>query len=143
MHERSAVNDDKRFKPLGDAGLHRVSQIVTDKHLLPIHNMNYTKANELLTGRCHESRRIGNNTYLQRRPGGEIAVRLHRTDIVTYRPDGSVILDSGGWRTVTTKARINQYMPAECSLYQRDWEWYLERDGSDPIVFEDGMYATR
>lgn len=38
-----------------------------------------------------------------------IVVRYHNTNVITYRPDGSVEYESGGWRTLTTKDRMNAY----------------------------------
>lgn len=62
-----------------------------------------------------DSFKLENNTYLQRRerPGDRdaYAVKYHKTDIVTYEPDGSVILRNGGWFTMTTKQRIEAYAP--------------------------------
>lgn len=69
----------------------------------------YKQADEKLGAR--ESRKIANNTYLQRRSDGSIAVKLHATDVVVYHADGSCTLNTGGWKTVTTKARINDYAP--------------------------------
>lgn len=34
------------------------------------------------------------------------AIRLHGTDVVTFMPDDSIRLDSGGWQTPTTRERI-------------------------------------
>jgi len=68
------------------------------------------------------SRKLENNTYLQRREKG-IAVLLHETDVVTYLPDGSCVLNSGGWKTVTTKDRMNSYAP--CRIYSDKGVWYV------------------
>lgn len=70
-------------------------------------------------------RKLENNTYLERRNETMIAVRLHRTDVVTYHADRRIVLNDGGWRTVTTKDRINTYSPV--SVYQRSHVWYLSR----------------
>lgn len=55
------------------------------------------------------------NVYYRRsEPGslfGPIIVRYHETDIVTAYVDGSVSFDSGGWRTYTTKERMNDFLP--------------------------------
>lgn len=40
-------------------------------------------------------------------------VRLHQTDVVTYLPHGDIEVATGGWRTVTTKRRIEDYTPAD------------------------------
>ena len=72
-----------------------------------------------------DSRRIANNTYLERRANSDIAVKLHRTDVLTYHADGSVTLNSGGWQTYTTKARMNAYLPYGYRVYQRCFAWYV------------------
>ena len=95
--------------------------------------MTYHEAAAQLQGRCRESRKLQNNTYLQRRPGGDIAVRLHHTDVLTFSPSGEITLDTGGWHTVTTRDRINCYLPAPWSvgsersqtiLYRSDGRWH-------------------
>lgn len=83
--------------------------------------MRYTEANRLLFHRGHggriESRKLANNTYLERRPDDNdaLAIRLHNTDVVTlHRPTEDtelVTLDTGGWLTVTTKGRMHTYAP--------------------------------
>src|SRR5439155_16066680 len=47
-------------------------------------------------------------TSVTTEPDGTVAVRYHRTDVATLHPDGTVTLRTGGWRTVTTRRRINQ-----------------------------------
>ena len=85
-----------------------------------------------------KSERIGNNTLRVNYPDRE-AIRLHDTDILTFQAD-HVKLDSGGWRTHTTKARINQYLPSGVRVTQKDFEWFVE-DSRDHTVkpFVDGM----
>jgi hypothetical protein len=41
----------------------------------------------------------------------DYAVRLHRTDVVTYHPDGGWTVYAGGWQTMTTADRICRYSP--------------------------------
>jgi len=81
----------------------------------------YQAADERLTGRTPMRRKIGNNTWLKRR-GDDIAVRLHDTDVVVYHPDGSITLDTGGWFTVTTKARMNEHSPFGVSSVRGEWQ---------------------
>jgi len=100
--------------------------------------MNYQDAAALLTGRNHTSRKLANNTYLVRKDGDSFAVRLHATDIITLCPSGAVVLNSGGWKTPTTKARINDYAPAPVQIHQNKGLWYY-RDGS---LFQDGDTIT-
>src|SRR5262249_27597834 len=54
---------------------------------------------------------LENNTRLIR-CGDDYAVVLHSTAVVTIHQDGTYTLRTGGWRTVTTKDRINKYSPA-------------------------------
>ena len=58
-----------------------------------------------------ETRKIENNTHLQRRDSTTIAVMFWLTDVVTYNQDGTIILNSGRYQTVTTSARMNTYNP--------------------------------
>ena len=51
-----------------------------------------------------------------------LAIRLHSTDVVTYYPNGKIMIDSGGWRTVTTKDRINQFSPFH--IWSDKQVWY-------------------
>jgi len=98
----------------------------------------YEAADELLQGRCAQRRKIGNNTWLERR-GADIAVRLHDTDVVTYHDDGSITLDTGGWFTVTTKDRMNCCTPF--SIGSKRGEWYVvnDLDWDNPTPYRDGM----
>lgn len=81
--------------------------------------MRHNHADRLLHHRGHgcrmESRKLANNTYLERRDGDAIAVRLHSTDIITLHAPANgtelVTLDSGGWLTMTTKGRMHDYAP--------------------------------
>ena len=101
--------------------------------------MNYATAIEKLTGRCQQSRKLQNNTYLQRR-GQDIAVRLHSTDVVTFHPNGDVSLASGGWDTITTKDRIRSYSPFQLSTERGEAFLYLGRGQTVPFV--DGITVT-
>lgn len=106
--------------------------------------MNYYEANAKLTGRNSERRKLANNTYLERRStnnGTDIALRLHNTDILVYHANGDITLYTGGWRTVTTKARMNEFLSG-WSIGQSKGQWFLygSYTGNDPLcLYEDGM----
>ena len=70
----------------------------------------------------------GRATRIQRRDDGSIAIKYQATDVVTYREDGTIVLDSASWRTVTTKQRINEYTPAR--VIQTNGVWYFAAPGS-------------
>lgn len=102
--------------------------------------LTYSEAKEKLENSRTGRRKLKNNTYLEWRGVAAIAVRLHKTDVVTLHEDGSYTLNSGGWRTVTTKDRINTYAPV--SLFSDKGEWYVraKRDWDGPQWgFADGM----
>lgn len=82
--------------------------------------MNFQQASELLTGRCSQSRKLANNTWLERRDRSAIAVRLHSTDILIFFEDGRIEVSTGRWDTMTTRNRMNKYLP-------EPWHVYAER----------------
>lgn len=79
-----------------------------------------------------DRKKIAPNMYLERLDGtfpglpDRIGVRLHNTYVVTFHRSGAVSLDSGGWRTVTTKERINRYLAPRLSLFQEKHVWYVQ-----------------
>ena len=115
---------------------------------------NYEEAVEFLSkGRNHDNRPLVSNTRLERRDADTIAVRLYETDIVTFHSDGKITLNSGGWRTITTKDRINSFNPAYVSTDNGRWfilgtktypgETYVSRDWENPLsLFYDGMQVN-
>ena len=75
---------------------------------------------------------------------GLTAVRYHYTDVVKWDRD-VIILDSGGWQTVTTKRRMNQVSDAHnlgFRVYQRDFEWFVDFK-EKTLPFYDGMRLER
>lgn len=98
--------------------------------------MDMTTLERRLTGRCQHRRKMANNTWAIR-DGDDIVIRLHQTDIVRYKPNGDIVLDSGGWRTMTTKDRIGQFAPVR--VYQSDGEWWLTYHAGSLYAYADGM----
>ena len=80
--------------------------------------------------------KIGNNTYRIDTKDG-YKVRLHDTDVIEYKGN-TVILNSGGYRTNTTKDRINKYLPQNITLLQKNFEWYV-RKNDETVPFTDNM----
>ena len=95
--------------------------------------MNYKTACETLNNRT--SRKLENNTYLKRIDENTIGVLLHDTFVVKFTPK-TIELNSGGWRTPTTKDRINKY--GSCYVSQRNSIWYMD----DNSIFYDGMLVN-
>lgn len=69
-------------------------------------------------------RKLANNTYLQYVSASAYAVRLHDTNIITFYDDGRIMLNSGGWQTPTTKARLNEHLFG-WAIWQDTGIWYL------------------
>lgn len=99
----------------------------------------------MLAGTEHTShKKIANNTVRYTRPNGDVVTRLHLTDVVVKHPDGTFTLNSGGYRTMTTRARIEANSPAR--IYSDKGIWHV-RTGDDPdrpyrslgAPFVDGM----
>jgi hypothetical protein len=82
-----------------------------------------------------DRRKVGNNTYLERRDKDSVALRLHDTDIITETPAGYRV-NTGGWQTVTTKDRLNNWLPVR--IHQRNCVWYWQ----DGTPFTDGDLVT-
>ena len=62
-----------------------------------------------------------------------IGIKHHNTFIVKMYSNGVYELNNGGFKSRTTKKRINQYAPI--NIYQYDFEWYY----GDGKPFENGM----
>lgn len=109
----------------------------------------YQEAKNVIGNR--ESKKLANNTYLVHvqdpdRPSigkVDLAVRLHNTYIVIFRQDGKVVLNSGGWQTLTTRDRMNRYIPEPWRISQTQGIWYVTGYGhpeNKNRVYQDGMY---
>lgn len=85
--------------------------------------------------------KIANNTWRYcRASDGATVYRLHRTDIVQRMPDGRLILNSGGWQTVTTKDRLNSCM-GDYAVFSEKGHWYVCRRGdwAKRVCYFDGI----
>jgi len=82
-----------------------------------------------------KSKKLGHETWLEARENA-IAVRYHRTDVVTIHEDNTYELNNGGWATSTTKKRLNQYSPAK--IYQHKYSWYLWTP-EGPVSYFNGI----
>ncbi len=67
-----------------------------------------------------------------------VGIKYHNTVVVEILPDGGYVLDSGGWRTSTTKKRMNKYIDREFSVVQKHNEWFVKTPKGE-FPFEDGM----
>lgn len=104
---------------------------------LKIATNDYAELNDFLGSK--NEKKIGHNT-VARRNGEDIEIVLHWTAIVVVKPGNSVVLNSGGYRSATTKERINQFLPSGVSLFQKAGAWYLRFHATGEVVdFHDGI----
>lgn len=93
--------------------------------------MTFTQAREKLGNR--DSKKVANNTYLLKLQDAAgqfyIGLRLHNTVIIEFHDDRTVV-NTDGWQTVTTKARLNDYLPAG-RIFQKANVWYWNTVGPD------------
>lgn len=87
---------------------------------------------------------VQRNTFKFTRDG-ETVIRLHGTDIVRRLADGSVILNSGGWKTVTTKDRMNNNLPGGARIIQEKGVWYVSQGAwnGPRVPYFDGIQVPQ
>lgn len=93
------------------------------------------------------ARKVANNTFSYTTEDGCEVFRLHKTDVVTRLPDGRIKLDSGGWKSVTTKDRMNLFAGAGTDrfsnfcIFSGKGGWRVARRGEwdKSVAFYDGM----
>lgn len=99
--------------------------------------MNHAEAIKMVKGKRNSNRRkVGNNTYAEILHDNSVGIMLHSTYVVKIHEDNTYTLQTGGWQTVTTKDRINQYSPVR--VYQRNYEWFVKINGKE-YPFMEGM----
>lgn len=87
----------------------------------------------------------GTATSIAQETTGRVVVTYHRTVVAEKNIRNGVAcitLNSGGWLTVTTKRRINQFASEFCgnkfSVYQKAGDWFIQK-GDEVIPFVDGI----
>jgi hypothetical protein len=69
------------------------------------------------------SKMVQNNTVEIHLKDGTRIIRHFHTNIVTEKPNGNFVLNTNGWKSYTTKERLNQYAPVR--IWQEKGLWYL------------------
>lgn len=92
--------------------------------------------------------KIGKTATKVLNENGFTKVVYHNTAVVKFDQD-IIELNSGGWRTNTTKVRMNQasnQFGLGFHVFQRNGDWYVtvENNGQiDELTFGDGMIISR
>ena len=81
------------------------------------------------------------NTYIERVSDSCIAVRLHATRIAEFHSDNRIVLFARGYQTVTTKDRMNHFLPKNFAIWQKNNQWFIGEswDASKSTPFFDGI----
>lgn len=56
-----------------------------------------------------------------------IDIQYYQTGIVALCHD-KTLLRNGGWHSITTKQRLNEWLPMNMRIYQKDFTWYLQHN---------------
>lgn len=83
---------------------------------------------------CENTTKKGSYRDVSVEINGMVVHYYHQTPVVAEK-DGKYWLNSGGYRTSTTKERINRYCPFR--VFQ-DFEWYVKYN-NETLEFKDGM----
>lgn len=75
-------------------------------------------------------------TRFVRGADGVFHLEYHGSRIVTYHPDGTYTLDTCGYKTRTTKARLRKFGPL--NIRSKNGRWILNSQGGD-LEFFDGI----
>jgi hypothetical protein len=81
-----------------------------------------------IRGRAVECKPLGarNKSHANiRRESDDIVVRLYNTDIVRYKPDGSIIIRQGGYASQTTRKYLHAVLPM----------WFASHQGATTVAF--------
>ena len=84
-------------------------------------------------------------TTVARDDQGIMRVTYHSTHVFTTYPNGRIDLDTGGWKSVTTKARMNQasnQYSLGFHVWQENFSWFVDVDGHT-IPFEGNRLTIR
>lgn len=84
---------------------------------------------------------LASNTRLvQNDVDGPIELQLHGTPVVTWHPNGKVTLLTGGWRTTTTKARMNAALRnSPVQIIQKSRRWFVRWAQHSTYEFFEGF----
>lgn len=67
-----------------------------------------------------------------------IVAKYHGNIVATFTPDHNVYT-SAGWKTLTTKERINWFLPDGFRVYQERSMWHLSKFGVGSWIWQDGI----
>ena len=84
-----------------------------------------------------QTQTIGRTATKVEHRGLETFVRYHNTDVVQF-DSLYITLNTGGWKTATTKLRMNQasnQFNLGFSVYQKDFQWFVVIPQGETLEF--------
>jgi len=88
---------------------------------------------------------VGTHQTTVRGDNGAISVVYWYTEVVKVTPC-NIVLNTGGWETVTTKTRMNQasnQFGLGFNVYQKNWNWFVEYKGKTHEFKGDSITLKR
>ena len=76
--------------------------------------------------------------------GPVVTIKLHG-NVIAWLQSGMMFVTPAGWTTSTTKSRLNALLRQftnGASIYQKDFEWFLNANGETREVFSDSTLAV-
>ena len=81
-----------------------------------------------------KSKLIARNTLEYHTESGDRVIQLHMTPILRFKPDGRIVIDTGGYNTTTTRSRLRVYLPENWYVYTERGVLYLSGpNGAVPV----------
>ena len=78
-----------------------------------------------------------------RREGKDTCVRYHNTDVVRFDDSRlKIVLNTGSWKTATTKTRMNQasnQFGLDYGVYQKKGDWFVDYKGKTIPFINDEL----
>ena len=92
-----------------------------------------------------QTQTIGTHKTAIYNSGTYTVVKYHYTDIVEFN-EHEIVLNTGGWATVTTKLRMNQasnQFDLGYHVYQKNYDWFVDYKGETIKFKGEGIILTR
>ena len=92
-----------------------------------------------------QTTQLGRHATTVATENGWTRITYHQTVVVKFN-QRTVVLNSGGWMTATTKTRMNQasnQFDLGFQVFQKDFGWFVERPDGETVDFGNGMEFGR
>ena len=80
---------------------------------------------------------IAGNTRIVKTERG-FGIMFHSTVIFNVSKSNRAILNNGGWESVTTKKRLNEYLPTGYYIFQKKGDWFLKKPDGTKQPYQNG-----